>query len=272
MDTGQLRSIMGIKAERAKVMLLGTFHFGYPDLDVHKSEVRVDMRSEQRQAEIAEVVQRLHRFSPTKIALEFRLEHSERLNQRYQEFRAGTLAPRADEEYQLGFRLAALGGHDRVYQIDEWGRFYEPPQTILEYARKRLGEAGHGLSDEQLQMSLMDWRDADIFALARYDDQVLLTQTLRDHLRYLNSLEYAQVNHAGYLNWVDAPAGDYTIVDYITGWWFNRNLRIFANLKRITESAEDRILVIIGAAHVPILRHCVLSSPRHELVEVGDYL
>ena len=54
--------------------------------------------------------------------------------------------------------------------------------------------------------------------------------------------------------------------------WYNRNLRIFANLQRITEPSDERILLVIGGGNVPVLRHCVQASPGHELVEVEVYL
>ena len=54
--------------------------------------------------------------------------------------------------------------------------------------------------------------------------------------------------------------------------WFNRNLRIFANLQRITERPDERILLVIGAGHLAILRHCVQASPEYDLVEVAEYL
>jgi hypothetical protein len=64
---------------------------------------------------------------------------------------------------------------------------------------------------------------------------------------------------------------DYPGADWVTG-WYNRNLRIFANLQRITAAPDDRLLLIIGGGHAPILRHCVLASPEYELVEVEAYL
>jgi hypothetical protein len=63
---------------------------------------------------------------------------------------------------------------------------------------------------------------------------------------------------------------DYPSADQIAG-WYNRNLRIFANLQRITEVPDERI-IIIGGGHLPILRHCVMASPEYNLVEVCDYL
>lgn len=48
--------------------------------------------------------------------------------------------------------------------------------------------------------------------------------------------------------------GDFTGgVDFETGRWFNRNLRIFRNIQRIPHSADDRILLIIGREHLNLL-------------------
>ena len=57
----------------------------------------------------------------------------------------------------------------------------------------------------------------------------------------------------------------------MTGWWYNRNLRIFANIVRVTEPG-DRLLLVIGAGHVPILKQAADSSPEYRLVEVRSVL
>ena len=54
--------------------------------------------------------------------------------------------------------------------------------------------------------------------------------------------------------------------------WYNRNLRIFANLLRLADSPDERILVIYGSGHIPILRHIARAAPQVKLVEVADYL
>lgn len=54
--------------------------------------------------------------------------------------------------------------------------------------------------------------------------------------------------------------------------WYNRNLRIFANLQRLTAGPGERLLLLIGSGHLPILRHCALASPEYALVEAADYL
>src|ERR671922_18561 len=54
----------------AKIMLLGTFHFHDPGLDAHRPKFTLDVFSERRQREIADVVERLAAFAPTKVAVE----------------------------------------------------------------------------------------------------------------------------------------------------------------------------------------------------------
>ena len=266
-----LEEIAGIR-EKAKVLLLGTFHFTFPRNDIVKPEAKLDILSPEKQAEVEEVVRLLYEFHPTKIAVEARLEQDSELNRDYQAYRAGTSRLRADEREQMGFRLAALLNHDRLYPIDEWGRWYEPEEKLYEYARNRLGAAGAGLSEEELYFTLFVDVKRGYEKLYRHDEQHMLQHTLREHLLYLNSVEHITVDHGPYLAWVDSAPGDYTLADWVTGWWYNRNLRIFANLKRITTSAQDRILAIYGAGHIPILRHAVQCSPRHKLVEVSEYL
>ncbi len=100
-----------------------------------------------------------------------------------------------------------------------------------------------------------------------------MIHTLREILLDANSERNIQLGHGAYLvDWFKIGAGnDYPGVDRVTG-WYNRNLRIFANLQRITEQLDERILLIIGAGHLPILHHTTLTSPEYELVQVHEYL
>jgi len=212
-------------------------------------------------------------FRPTKVAVEARSKHEAPVNEEYQAYRAGRLKIEASEGHQIAFPVAALSNHDCLYGIDEWGRPYESEEKLMEYARKRLGDAAAGLSEMELWYSLHEGFFPEYGRrLTSYCERMLAKQTLREHLLLLNSDEYCAVSHGMYLSWVDSSPGDYTLPDYITSWWYDRNLRIFANLKHITESPDDRILVVFGAGHVPILRHAIACSPKHELVDLRAYL
>jgi hypothetical protein len=67
---------------------------------------------------VDEVVARLAAFRPTRIAVEWPRERQAALDSLYREYRAGRLAPRPSEVFQLGFRLAARLGLARVDAVD----------------------------------------------------------------------------------------------------------------------------------------------------------
>lgn len=254
--------------DRAKAMLLGTFHLSaYPE----------EMLSPKRQEEIEEVVACLARFQPTKITVEARWEDEARINQRYRDYLAGNFELIANETYQFGFRLAARLGHERLYAVDEWGRFYDGWEHVFAYAAQQRGLSAEGMSEAELEGLWIDLqgrsRVESYRRLYQHDETLRQAQTLREHLRYMNSEERILAGHGNYLLYPkQVSPGDYTLEDHITGWWFNRNLRIFANISRVTTSASDRILSIYGAGHLAILRHCLQSSSEHQLVEVAEYL
>jgi hypothetical protein len=266
-----LEELLGI-SEQAQVLLLGTYHFKFSTNDMLKPEVILDMLSLQKQCEIEEVVELLKDFRPTKVALENKLERDASLNTDYRAYREGTFHLTPWEGHQIGFRVAAALGHERVYPIDVMGRQYESDEELLKYARERLGQNGVDVPDDRLLFTLFDEAVAGFENIYRHLERHMANHTLREHLLYLNSPEQIRLGLAVYLAWADTAAGDYTLPDWISGWWYNRNLRIFSNLKRITESPKDRILVIFGSGHIPILRHAVENSPKHKLVEVGEYL
>lgn len=65
---------------------------------------------------------------------------------------------------------------------------------------------------------------------------------------------------------------DYTGVDFETGRWFNRNLRIFRNIQWINTKSSDRILIIFGAGHMNVLNYLFECSPEYFLEHTYKYL
>lgn len=242
---------------QSQLLLLGTFHFQGSTGDAFPSAT-VDMLSPRRQQEIEEVVLKLARFQPTRVAVEAGRSRQQLLDSLYQAYRAGDYELGVNEIYQLGFRLAARLGHPRVYAVDA-----ERNAFFLEMAEDRYADA--------------DTIDAALHAaylrMYEYGDSLLRQQTLREHLLYTNSAGRILRGHGHYLiRWfkIGGDQDDFG-VDFTTG-WYNRNLRIFRNIQRINRSSGERILVIIGSGHVPILRFAAQSSPEFELVEAADFL
>ena len=260
------------------VLLLGTFHFDDRGRDRYKPEHRLELSS--RQAEILEVAECLARFQPTKIAAEFDALEQRAVDRDYGAFLRGNFELPGHEGYQLGFRLAQRLGHDRVYAVNAWGRFYDPPRDLdLEDA---LGEPGrpfdpydaltaYAREHDQTQV-LGRWTDHYLARFAGLDEKKM-QQPVRQTLRELNQPSTILEWHGVYLvdHFKVGVGHDYPGVDAATA-WYNRNLRIFANLQRITETPDERLLMIYGVGHTAILRGCLEASPEFELVEVAAYL
>ena len=261
-----------------EIMLLGSFHFQDRGVDRYKPKRQLEISA--RQAEIQEIVERLSSFEPTKVAVEFAALQQSPVDHDYRAFLRGAFELSGSEHHQLGFRLARKLGHERVHAVDAWGRFYEPPRDLdLEDASGKQEapfdphEALETYAREHDQEHLLTQWSA--YYLERYTriDEKKTQRPLRETLLELNQLPNILAMHGHYLvdHFKVGTHHEYPGVDVVTA-WYNRNLRIFANLQRITEPPCERLLVVYGAGHIPILRHCAEASPEYDLVEVSEYL
>lgn len=249
---------------RARVLLLGVFHFANPGLDSFRPEHEIDVTSEQRQLEIQEIVEKLAAFKPTIVAVERRPKYQSALDEEYAAFKKGEFALPTNEIYQLGFRLAAAANLDGVHCIDAPGRAYEPSIDLSQYAR-----------ESRQARYLLDPILAKYTALYRHMDEHKMRTTLREHLLLTNAPALIAAQHGVYLQRSLAVGDGDEIFPGADGFptqWFNRNLRIFGNLRRINQSPEDRIVVIFGAGHIAHLRQSVVSCQAFDLVEVAEVL
>jgi hypothetical protein len=222
-----------------------------PGRDVYNVVVD-DVRSEERQREIEGVVEGLLRFRPTKVAV----EHANEVNVEYRHYLAGDLELSRDETHQLGFRIAARSGHHRLYPINV---MVDVDANPWEWAPR------HG------QAAMMDEINAGWHAIMESFEETLRTGTIRDVLRLVNGPERLRREQMLYLALVQIGRGDeYLGADWLAG-WYERNLKIFANLVRITEP-DDRIFVLYGSGHVPLLGQFMRESDLYELEEIGTYL
>jgi hypothetical protein len=241
--------------ERAKVMILGVYHFDSPNQDFVKS-TKVDHLSAAKQDEIAEVLDRLAAFAPTRIVLEATPDDG-RIQERYAAYLADRCELAGNEREQLGFRLARQFSHPRVYLADH--RLDMDLNAVLAAAEESaddrfLGwfhdamEDAQALAERQSRMSVRE-------ALLLFNEPAL-----QDRTRDLY-LQLARVR---------SPKG-FVGSDVLAG-WYRRNFCIFANVAGAIESAGDRVLVIFGQGHAPCLRELVRSSPDMQLVEPNEYL
>ncbi|MFP2924396.1 DUF5694 domain-containing protein [Pyxidicoccus sp. 3LG] len=249
----------GAKEPKPRLMMLGTFHFEDAGLDEYKPQHRLDVLSPERQREVEALVEALAKFQPTRIAVEVNVPQQDKLDAQYQDYVAGRAELTANEVDQVGFRLAKKLGHPKVYAIDS------APHQVLD-------QLYYAVDEKQVAALDPKWQ-ARFTQLYTHDDELKTRQSLIDYLRYVNSPERIRQGHGAYSIAhfkVDGEDG-YLGVDLRTA-WYNRNLRIFRNLQRLMSAPEERVLLIIGAGHLPILQFVAETSPEYELVDVRDYL
>lgn len=240
----------------ARVMVLGTFHFTGGGQDYVNSEVD-DYLAPARQAEIEAVVEQLAEFNPTRIVVELDPEAEERFNAQYDAYRRGEHILTVNERQQIGMRLAARLGHDRLYAAD----YSSDMDFDAMMAAGQANGQGHLMARmEELRASIeaMDAR------LNRADVSVT------ERLIAMNEPEFLQM-HNIYLTLAQLGGpGNPVGATEMTQWW-GRNLHIFAQISWIAEPGE-RVLVIYGSGHKFLFDQFIQDAVEMEWVDSLDYL
>ncbi|MEE2525160.1 DUF5694 domain-containing protein [Hyphobacterium sp. HN65] len=241
---------------RPQVMVLGTFHFTGGGSDYVNSEVD-NYFSDQRQAEIAALVDMLAEFQPTRIVVELRPEGEDRFNETYRQYLAGEHQLTVNERQQIGMRLAAQLGHPRLYAADyASGMDFDAMMAAA-------GENGQTHLTDRLpvlmgEIQAMDARlNAPDVSVAQRIRAYNTPELLADHNVYLTLAQMGSV---------DNPAG----ANEMTNWW-GRNLHIFAQIAQITQPG-DRVLVIYGSGHKFLLDQFFQDAAEFEWIDALDYL
>ena len=257
-------------AKKPTVMILGSTHLANDGLDVYNTKMD-DVRAPKRQREIEQLVEQLKEFKPTKIALELdEKTHGAGTQTEYQGYLKGTYKLKRGEGDQIGFRLAKQMGHPKLYCVD----------YRLDYRK----------DDPIIPFDAFDWNLLNYIGFAKEHnlnhllppppDEGKMTQdekgvTWIEPQKYVsiidmyirdNDPEGIRMDHQRYIRWIARVGlGDqYPGANWLSHYWYDRNMKIYVNLTRITESTDDRILLIIGGGHVYLIQQF--------LEESGDYI
>ncbi len=244
-----------------RVMILGTYHFGNPNQDLH--DVKADnMLTPKRQEELADLANRLARFAPTAVAVESTAKRPDFTDPGYEKFTAADLAKDANETTQIGYRLARQLGHKAVYDIDEQSETvdYFPFGKVQEFVE------AHG------QTGVLERLHADVQTDMAAIEETQKTQPVRLALARMNEPAYIlHSNDAFYYTFLKMADARTQPGAELNAMWYMRNAKIFSKLT-LTAKPGDRIVVIFGGGHCYWLRHLVEHTPGYQLVEPNEYL
>jgi hypothetical protein len=256
---GMVMTAAALQAQdaRPQILVLGTYHMASPGRDVHNTQVD-DVLSARRQRDMAELITVLKRFRPTKIAIEASITSS-RSARDYADYLAGKYALGPNEIDQVGYRLAKELGHPKIFPVDVDGDF--PYYRVRNYAIANNRKA------------TFDSAQAITGARVKAQGQYLATHSILDYLLVLNADSSAARGIAEYYG-TYMPFGEpweYAGADLIAS-WFQRNIRIYHNVRALADSPQERILVIYGSGHLGWLQQIITGDPAVQLVRLQDLI
>ncbi len=226
-----------------------------PGRDIHNMQAD-DVLSPKRQQEIAQLLEVLKRFHPTKIAIEADVG-SPRVAREYADYLAGKYTLSPNEIDQIGYRLAKELGQHAVYPVDEEADF--PYGRVVNYAK------ANGLGDKFQAM------EAATGVEVKEEGNFLHSHTVLEMFEYLNSDAMSAKGIATYYAFVPyGDPSDYAGPDLLAA-WYERNIRIYHNIVKLIDSPDERVLVIYGAGHLGWLQQDVSNDPTVKLRKLAEF-
>jgi hypothetical protein len=247
------------KAKPALV-ILGTYHMGTPGNNVVNGKVD-DVTTPERQKQLVELVEKLKRFKPTKIVVECDLEADAKTQEVYERYLSGSYQLTKNETNQIGFRLAKELGHKKVYCVD-WSDFWDDPAINYEKYAAKDAELDSFLKGVYRKLK----KEVDA------EHEKLFTLPVTEQLILLNQSERIEKAHQIYFDLMRIGRGkEYIGANYVA-WWYRRNLTILDNIIRLTDSPQDRVLVIYGSGHLKLLTQFAKESGFYSVESPLKYL
>jgi len=252
---GQFASLGG-KTAGARVLVIGTYHMSNPRLDA-VNVTADDVLAPKRQQEIEQLATTLGAYRPTKVLVEIPYGRDSMSNSLYRRYVAGSYTLDRTEMQQLGFRIAKAADLPRIYGIDY--------NLDVNLASVMVWALTHG------QPELAGAAQALTSRLLSEADSMMKHATVGEIIAALNSPR-ADSAQGIYLAALRVGADTSYPGATVTARWYERNLKITSNILRVIDSPNDRVLVLMGAAHGPILRELLERVPGVRVVPTASVL
>ncbi len=248
---------------RTPIMTLGVFHFAYHNLDAIKTEKKdqISVLEEPYHSEIINICKKIEEFKPTIIAIEVTPDRQHKIDSIFLLYKTGDFTLGKDEIDQLAFRIGKELNLPKIHCVNDWGRHYNNIKSLFKDSIRTANLENYYINcpDSIYELSKDSKKVTSIIKeLKEINNPINLKESLSSY--FLNPFKYEET------------PGDFTGVDFETGRWFNRNLRIFRNIQRISHKSDDKILLIIGGGHLNLLNYFFDISKEFDLVSPLPYL
>jgi len=246
------------QAKKKQILLIGTFHYANPGHDVAKINT-FDIMSEKSQKELEVISNKIKKFGPDKIFVEWKFSKQADLDKYYNKNTDSLLKKDANEITQLALRTAKKLNHKKMYGIDYRTRFpYDSLMMSMEKAN---------------QKDLMKKTTESTEKFVKDNNERMAKSSLTDLMLYYNEKASNENNIQWYLEVANRAGNpdDFTGASLVSN-WYKRNLYMYSLVQKLTESKDNKIMVLLGAGHAAMLREFLAHDPEFEIVELSTVL
>ncbi|WP_291286125.1 DUF5694 domain-containing protein [Flavobacterium sp.] len=247
------------QSKKKQVLLLGTFHFENPGLDVAKIN-SFNVMSDKSQKELENITNKIKKFGPDKIFVEWNYQKQDKLDKFYAKNTDSLLHKRADEIVQVALRSAKKLGHKKLYGID-----YNNTDFPYDSLVKGMTTAN--------QFDLIKKNEETMKSYEKDQNEKIAKYSLTELLVDINSKESNVDNVSWYLETaIKGGKTDNFVGAFLVSEWYRRNLYMYALIQKLTESKDDKIMVLLGAGHTAMIRDFFKHNSDFEIVELPTVL
>lgn len=261
------------QSKPAELLLIGTFHFDNPGLDVSKLNT-LDVLSPKVQAELETMTSHLAAFRPDKVFVEWPADDQKSLDELYAAYLNGTFTtyvktkyPKSantfygkNEIFQLAFRAGKKAGLTKMHAID-----YKKVQFPYDSVMQAM-QSAH-------QEGLMQSVQAYVKTYETSMNKKLTTLTLPQVLLDENTMASIEFNKGFYLDKLNR-AGSLTNFNgaFLVSEWYRRNLYMYSIVQKTVQPTDAKVIVLAGAGHTAMMREFAEHDSAFRLRELKDVL
>lgn len=257
----------------ADLLLIGTFHFDNPGLDVSKLNT-LDVLAPKVQTELETMTSRIAAFQPDKIFVEWPADDPKGLDELYAAYLGSDYAgyvkahfPKQangfyarNEIIQLAFRAGKKSGLPKIYALD-----YKKTQFPYDSVMHALQSAHQDALLQDVQAYVKNYETNMNKKLATLSlTQILLDENTKANLDFNKGFYLNTINRAGTTTNFNGP--------FLVSEWYRRNLYMYSIVQKTVAPTDDKVMVLVGSGHAAMMREFMSSDSAFRLKELKDVL
>ncbi|WP_291114255.1 DUF5694 domain-containing protein [Flavobacterium sp. UBA6135] len=256
--------------KQKEVLLIGTFHFHNPGLDLAKTD-KFDVLSQASQAELDNIANKIKAFAPDKLFVEWDYNQGVKLDSLYSLYVDNTYFEyiakkhpttsffKENEIFQLGFRIAKLCNHKKVYAIDV--------KTVFPFDSLMLS------LERANQIALKEKIFSRIKEFEVKDNDNRKKMTLTQLMVAYNEQSLRDLDLGSYISLFNRAGGitDFAGANLVAS-WYRRNLMMYSLVQKSTTEIDKKIVILLGASHVALFKQFIDLDENLKVVELKEVL